>query len=132
MTTTQKMFMTLLAGILLTASGCRGRLNKELAFNLDIQNSVKAWGFDPQGADQAMKIVVSSDYPVDVFLITGVSEDVAMGYTTPQMEKKAAGFKREVSNETFTVNVPKGQPSALIVQSGAKSKTAKGTIKISN
>lgn len=124
--------VAVLAVALLAAAGCGpGKLNKEVSFEVS-DTAAKAWGFDPQAADQTIKLEVTSDQPVDVFILAGTDENTALTMDSKELEQKAAGFKRDATKDTVTGKVPAKQAAAVVVRIGQKRMPATGKIKISN
>jgi hypothetical protein len=129
---TRRTWIGAVAVATLAATGCgAGKLKKELSFNLDAAPS-QAWGFDPQSADQTFKAEVSSNHPVDVFILTGVDENAATGMDNDELEKKAVGVKRDTTADTVTGKIPAKQSAVVVVRFGSKRQPATGKIKLSN
>ena len=116
----------------LALAGCGpGKLSEVKSFDMESGN-VKAFDTPAQKVAQTVKVEVSSDNPVDVYALPGVSVDDAVNMLPEEAKKKAAGSKEKVTSGSFTVPVPAGQGLAVWVGVSDNGTRAKGTVKLTN
>jgi hypothetical protein len=120
---------------LVAAGGC-GRADKlryEKSFALPEEGAfAKVLNLPPQSAAQTVRIEVSADQPVDVFVMAAKDAPDLEKLTAGEWESKSLTFKRAVTGETLTANIPAKQETAVVVSLGAKTVKAQVKVKMTN
>jgi len=130
--TRRNLIVTAVAFAVLTAAGCGpGKLNSVRTFDMESGN-VKAFDMAPQSSAQTVKIEITSDKPVDVYALLGVSVDDAVNMLPEKAKEKAAASKTKVTSDSFTVSVPAGQGMAVWVGVSDVGTRAAGSVKLTN
>src|ERR671911_1351513 len=88
-------------------AGCADKLRTESAFTLpDGGNTTKVFDLPAQSAEQTIKVEVTSDKPVDVFVMPAKDAPGLDGLPTKEWQTKAPTFKEGVTKQTLTAKVP--------------------------
>lgn len=118
--------------VLMLVIGCGpAKLNRELPFSVgDVP--AQAWVLDPQSVDQMLKVEVTSDGPVDVFVLLGVDEGTAFAMTNDELKQKAVASKTDATKDTITAKIPAKQSPVIVVRFNSKHEKASGKIRLSN
>ncbi len=117
----------------LLAAGCADKLSTSSSFTLpDGGNITRVFDLPAQSVEQAVKVEVSSDKPVDVFVMPAKDAPNLDGMPNKDWQTKSSAFKEGVTNETLTVKVPAKQETKVIVTPSAKTQKANVTVKLSN
>lgn len=117
----------------LLVAGCADKLRTESAFTLpDGGNTTKVFDLPAQSAEQTLKVEVTSDRPVDVFVMPAKDAPDLDGLPTKEWQTKSVTFKEGVTNETLTAKVPAKQATKVVVTPSAKTQKAQVTVKLSN
>lgn len=124
----------LTAVVLVAAVGCGpAKLNEEKSFNVGIDaKPAEAWGLPPQSVEQTLKVEVSSNGPVDVFVLAGVNQDDAVVMFNDELKQKAVASKTDAKQDTITAKIPAKQPGVVVVRFNAKRENASGKVKMTN
>ena len=125
-----------LLGILaFAAAGCGpAKLRSEHTFTVPSGDEVaKIVNLTAQSVEQTVRVEVTADRPVDVFVILAkdLPKDNA-DYTTQKLEPKAVAVKKDATQEVLTATIPAKNDWHVIVMAGAKTLRATGTLKLSN
>ena len=114
-------------------AGCADKLRTESTFTLpDGGNTTKVFDLPAQSAEQTLKVEVTSDKPVDVFVMPAKDAPGLDGLPTKEWQTKSVTFKEGVTNETLTAKVPAKQATKVVVTPSAKSQKAQVKVKLSN
>jgi hypothetical protein len=120
-------------GLAFLVAGCADKLRTESAFTLpDGGNTTKVFDLPAQSAEQTLKVEVTSDRPVDVFVMPAKDAPDLDGLPTKEWQAKSVTFKEGVTNETLTAKVPAKQATKVVVTPSAKSQKAQVKVKLSN
>lgn len=115
------------------AAGCANRLRTESAFTLpDGGNTTKVFDLPAQSAEQTIKVEVTSDKPVDVFVMPAQGAPNLDGLPSKEWQAKSTAFKEGVTSDTLTAKVPAKQATKVVVTPSAKTQKATVTVKLSN
>ena len=113
--------------------GCADKLRTESAFTLpDGGNTTKVFDLPAQSAEQTLKVEVTSDQPVDVFVMPAKDAPDLDGLPTKEWQTKSQTFKEGVTNETLTAKVPAKQATKVVVTPSAKTQKAQVAVKLTN
>ncbi len=113
-------------------AGCADKLQYESKFALpEGTNVAKVMTLQPQSVEQTLKVEVSADKPVDVYVMPAkeVSDDAL---PEKSWEAKALAFKHGVTAETLTAKVPPKEGTKVVVTPSAGTDKTQGTVKITN
>lgn len=131
--TRRNLIVAVVAAGVLAAAGCGpNKLNVTKSFNLLTERPVQAFEAPSQVAAQTVKVEVSSDSKVDVYVLVGVSAQAATDMAEKDLMAKATAIKIGTTSETFSVQVPAGQPVAVWVGRNGTVQRAAGTVKMTN
>jgi hypothetical protein len=131
--TRRNLFAAVAAVGVLAAVGCGpNKLNEVKQFDLGTEKAAQAFESPAQGAAQTVKVEVTSDNAVDVYVLLGVSSQAAIDMQEKDLKAKAAASKAGTKSETLTVQVPAGQAVAVWVGRSGVTQKASGTVKMTN
>jgi hypothetical protein len=117
----------------LFAAGCADKLRKESTFTLpDGGNVTKVFDLPAQRAEQTLKVEVTSDKPVDVFVMSAANAPELDGLASKEWQAKSMTFKEGVTNDTLTAKVPAKQATKVVITPSAKTQKANVKVKLSN
>jgi hypothetical protein len=117
----------------LLAVGCADRLNTTSSFTLpDGGNTTKVFDLPAQSAEQTVKVEVTSDKPVDVFVMPAQGAPNLDGLPSKEWQAKSTAFKEAVMSDALTAKVPAKQATKVVVTPSAKTQKATVTVKLSN
>lgn len=130
--TRRNLFAAMAAVGVLVVAGCGpNKLNEVKQFNLGGENSAQTFSAPAQGAAQTVKVEVTSDNTVDVYVLLNASGDVA-NMEEKDLKAKAAASKMATKSETLTVQVPASQTVTVWVGRSGVTQKASGTVKMTN
>jgi hypothetical protein len=119
--------------LLCLAAGCADKLSLSSSFTLpDGGHPTKVFDLPAQPAEQTIKVEVTSDKPVDVFVMPAADAPNLDGLPSKEWQAKSATFKEGVTNETLTAKVPAKQATKVVVTPSAKTHKANVTVKLAN
>lgn len=131
--TRRNLFAAVAAVGVLAVVGCGpNKLNEEKAFNLSHDQPAQAFDSPAQGAAQSVKVEVSSDKPVDVYVLLGTTAADAVNLGEKDLKAKAKESKLNTKGDTLSVAVPAGQAVTVWVGRNGTTQTASGKVKLSN
>ena len=131
--TRRNLFAAVVAVGVLTAVGCGpNKLNELKQFSLSMEKPAQAFDTPAQGAAQTVKVEVSSDNTVDVYVLLGVTAQAASDMEEKDLKAKAAASKVGTKSETLSVQVPAGQAVTVWVGRSGVTQKANGTVKLTN
>jgi hypothetical protein len=119
-----------LAALVGGLAGCAGKLDVERTYDqsgLD-RNSIN---LPAQPRAQTLTVTVTTDNPVDVFVLPAAAGDPTT-IEAAALPKKATAHKAKMSTGSFTADIPAGQETNVLVTPAAGSPKAKVTIKLTN
>jgi hypothetical protein len=115
------------------SAGCADKLRTESAFTLPEGGKVtKVFDLPAQRAEQTLKVEVTSDRPVDVFVMSAAEAPDLDGLASKEWQTKSMTFKEGVTNDTLTAKVPAKQATKVVVTPSAKTQKAQVKVKLSN
>jgi uncharacterized lipoprotein YmbA len=119
--------------LMFLVAGCADKLRTESTFTLpDGGNTTKVFDLPAQSAEQTLKVEVTSDKPVDVFVMSAKDAPNLDGLPTKEWQTKSQTFKEGVTNETLTAKVAAKQATKVVVTPSAKTQKAQVTVKLTN
>jgi hypothetical protein len=131
--TRRNLFAAVVAVGVLAAVGCGpNKLNEVKQFNLGTDTAAQTFSAPAQGAAQTVKVEVTSDNTVDVYVLLGVTAQAASDMEEKDLKAKAAASKTGTKSETLSVQVPAGQGVAVWVGRSGVTQKASGTVKMTN
>jgi len=114
-------------------AGCADKLRTESAFTLpDGGFTTKVFDLPAQSGEQTIKVGVTSDRPVDVFVMPAKDAPNLDGLPTKEWQTKSVSFQEGVTNETLTAKIPAKQATKVVITPSAKSQKVSVTVKLSN
>jgi hypothetical protein len=117
------------------AAGCGpAKLNSEHSFTVPSGEDVaKIVNLTAQSVEQSVKVEITSDKPVDVFVLLAknLPKDEA-DFTAEKLQPLAVTSKRDSTQDTLSAKIPANSDWHVIVMAGAKTMKATGKLKLSN
>ena len=130
--TRRNLFAAVAAVGLLMAVGCGpNKLNVVKSFDLSTERPAVAFDSPAQSATQTVKVEVTSDNAVDVYVLLNAPADAA-DLDEKDLRAKAAASKTGTKGETLSVQVPAGQAVTVWVGRSGTTQKATGTVKLTN
>ena len=130
--TRRNLFAAVVAFAVLAAVGCGpNKLNEVKQFDLSIEKPAQTFSAPAQGAAQSIKVEVTADNTVDVYVLLNASGDIA-NMDEKDLKAKAAASKTGTKSETLTVQVPASQTVTVWVGRSGVTQKANGTVKMTN
>lgn len=130
--TRRNLFAAVVAAGVLAAVGCGpNKLNEVKTFDLGTEKAAQAFDTPAQGAAQTVKVEVSSNNKVDVYVLLNAPAN-AIDLEEKDLKAKATSLKIGTTSETFSVQVPAGQTMTVWVGRSGVTQKASGTVKLSN
>ena len=121
------------AVLIFLVAGCADKLNTTSSFTLpDGGNTTKVFDLPAQSAEQTIRVEVTSDKPVDVFVMSAADAPNLDGLPSKEWQAKSVTFKEGVTSDTLTAKVPAKQATKVVVTPSAKTQKANVTVKLSN
>ena len=126
-------FVPVLFAVLFVLSGCgpaKPKLDKEKTFAVDFFNNA-AFGPDILSVEQIIKVEVTAQKPVDVYILVGINEAAALDLSSSALKEKAVIAKVAVTSETITMRVPADTQGVVLVRNG-RNEIVNGKIRLTN
>ena len=126
-------FVPVLFAVLFVLSGCgpaKPNLDKEKTFAVDFFNNA-AFGPDILSVEQIIKVEVTAQKPVDVYILVGINEAAALDLSSSALKEKAVIAKVAVTSETITMRVPADTQGVVLVRNG-RNEIVNGKIRLTN
>ncbi|HET6574955.1 MAG TPA: hypothetical protein VFG68_15220 [Fimbriiglobus sp.] len=117
----------------LLAAGCANKLDTTSSFTLpEGGNATKIFDLPAQSAEETIKVQVTSDKPVDVFVMLAQDAPNLDGLPSKEWQTKSVTFKEGVTSDTLTAKVPAKQATKVVVTPSAKTQKANIKVRLSN
>jgi len=130
--TRRNLFAAVVAVGVLAVVGCGpNKLNEVKQFSLGGDNAAQTFSAPAQGAAQTVKVEVTSDNMVDVYVLLNAPAN-AQDMEEKDLKAKAAASKMATKSETLTVQVPASQTVTVWVGRSGVTQKASGTVKMTN
>ncbi len=131
--TRRNLFAAVVAVGVLALVGCGPvKFTEVKQFDLGTDKAAQAFSVPAVGAAQAVKVEVTSDNTVDVYVLLGVSAEAASDMQEKELKAKATASKTGTKSETLSVQVPAGQAVTVWVGRSGVTQKASGTVKMTN
>ena len=135
--TRRNLFAAVVAAGVLAAVGCGpNKLNEESRVSVeslgDAARSAMAIETQPQRVAQTVKVEVTMDNPVNVYVLLKTTAAAASSMDEHEVKSKAVQSKTGVKSETFSVPVPAGDMMVVWVGAATGTRKATGTVKMTN
>lgn len=131
--TRRNLIATAVAACVLAAAGCGpAKFDATRSFSLSGEQPAQANEVPPQSAAQTVKVEVTSDNAVDVYVLVGTTAADAVNLEEKDVKAKAAASKTNTKGDTLTVQVPAGQGVTVWVGRSGTVQKASGTVKMTN